>query len=103
MSGTDTAEEPFGSGSIRVAATANAPDGYPVKANQELMRYLVPESPAYPQAVAEVWFCDVETAERGGFSRLDSKGDEPPGAAVRGSLYGWYFGEIEGHYPSKDK
>ncbi len=66
-------DEPYGAGSIRVAATATAPDGgYTVKGNEDSMLYHTTDSPSYKQTIAEVWFRDVETAENAGFSRWDS-------------------------------
>ena len=66
-------DEPYGAGSVRVAATATAPDGgYTIKGNEDSMLYHSPESPAYKQTIAEVWFRDVETAEKAGFARWDS-------------------------------
>jgi uncharacterized membrane protein ArfC len=65
-------DEPYGAGSVRVAATATAPDGgYTIKGNEDSMLYHSPESPAYAVTVAEVWFRDVETAEKAGFARWD--------------------------------
>ena len=66
-------DDPYGAGSIRVAATATAPDGgYTVKGNEDSMLYHTTDSPSYKQTIAEVWFRDVETAENAGFSRWDS-------------------------------
>jgi uncharacterized membrane protein ArfC len=65
-------DEPYGAGSIRVAATADAPSGYTIKGNEDSMLYHSPESPSYKQTIAEIWFRDVETAERAGFNRWDS-------------------------------
>ena len=66
-------DEPYGAGSIRVAATATAPDGgYTVKGNEDSMLYHTTDSPSYKQTIAEVWFRDVETAEKAGFARWDS-------------------------------
>ena len=66
-------DQPYGAGSIRVAATATAPDGgYTVKGNEDSMLYHTTDSPSYKQTIAEVWFPYVETAENAGFSRWDS-------------------------------
>jgi hypothetical protein len=65
-------DEPYGAGSIRVKATADAPSGYPVKGNEDSMLYHTTESPSYERTIAEVWFRDVETAEAAGFNRWDS-------------------------------
>ena len=36
------------------------------------MLYHTTDSPSYKQTIAEVWFRDVETAEKAGFARWDS-------------------------------
>ncbi|WP_102145325.1 hypothetical protein [Mycobacterium hubeiense] len=65
--------KPYGEGSIRLATgTADAPEGYTVKGNEDSMLYHTPESPSYAQTIAEIWFKDVESAERAGFNRWDS-------------------------------
>ena len=62
---------PDGAGSIRVPAATDGPKGYTVKGNEDSMLYHTPESPSYKQTLAEVWFRDVDSAERAGFSRWD--------------------------------
>ena len=64
-------EEPYGTGSLRVAPSASAPSGYPVKGNEDSMLYHTPESPSYKQKIAEIWFRDEETAQKAGFTRWD--------------------------------
>ena len=64
--------EPYGPGSARIAAGGAAPSGYDIKGNEDSMLYHTPESPAYAETIAEVWFRDVETAEKAGFARWDS-------------------------------
>jgi hypothetical protein len=65
-------EEPYGPGSLRVAAGADRPSGYEIKGDEDAMLYHSPESPSYQVTVAEVWFLDVQTAEKAGFNRWDS-------------------------------
>lgn len=66
-------ESPFGAGSVRLAVgSADAPEGYTVKGNEDSMLYHTTESPQYRQTIAEIWFVDVESAEKGGFNRWDS-------------------------------
>jgi uncharacterized membrane protein ArfC len=73
LKGVAVEEEPYGAGSIRIAATADAPDGgYTVKGNEDSMLYHTTDSPSYKRTIAEVWFRDVETAEAAGFNRWDS-------------------------------
>lgn len=65
-------DEPYGAGSIRVPAAADGPSGYTVKGNEDSMLYHTAESPSYEQTIAEIWFRDIETAEKAGFARWDS-------------------------------
>jgi uncharacterized membrane protein ArfC len=65
-------EAPYGEGSARVAAGAAAPTGWTIKGNEDSMLYHSPESPAYKQTIAELWFRDEETAIAAGFARWDS-------------------------------
>ncbi len=67
----ETKEEPYGSGSLRLAAGAGAPSGYAIKGNEDSMLFHTPDSPSYEQTIAEVWFRDEETAEKAGFTRWD--------------------------------
>ncbi|KQT93760.1 50S ribosomal protein L17 [Marmoricola sp. Leaf446] len=45
-----------------------APEGFPIKGNEDSMKYHEPLSPAYAQTIAEVWFDSVESAEAAGFT-----------------------------------
>ena len=71
-------DEPYGTGSARVAAGASAPAGYTIKGNEDSMLYHTTDSPSYKQTIAEVWFRTEEAAERAGFTRWDK------GRAARG-------------------
>ena len=68
----DGDEEPYGAGSLRLTAGADAPAGYTIKANEDSMLYHTTDSPSYEQTIAELWFRDVATAEAEGFNRWDS-------------------------------
>jgi large subunit ribosomal protein L17 len=46
-----------------------APDGFPVKGNENSMKFHEPDGQWYAQTVAEVWFDSVESAEAAGFTR----------------------------------
>lgn len=70
--GAAGAGKPYGTGSIRIEPSATAPEGYPVKGNEDSMLYHTTESPSYAQTVAEIWFVDEESAIKGGFNRWDS-------------------------------
>ncbi len=46
-----------------------APEGFPVKGNEDSMRYHEPDSQWYDRTTAEVWFASAEAAEAAGFSK----------------------------------
>jgi large subunit ribosomal protein L17 len=65
---TSTADAPYGEGShAPLDDPAEAPEGFPVKGNEDSKKYHVPESPHYGRTVAEVWFASPEAAEAAGF------------------------------------
>ena len=68
----DVPPGPHGPGSAKPAADGSGPEGWTVKGNEDSKLYHAPESPAYAVTVAEVWFRDVDTAEKAGFARWDS-------------------------------
>ena len=71
LTGGGELEEPYGAGSVRLAAGAAAPSGYDIKGNEDSMLYHPPDSPAYNETIAEVWFFDEETAKAAGFDKWD--------------------------------
>ena len=76
---TSTAEAPYGEGShAPLADPHEAPEGFPIKGNEDSRIYHVPESPHFGRTVPEVWFATTEAAEAAGF--------EPP--AISGSTSG---------------
>ena len=46
-----------------------APEGFPVKGNEESMKYHEPDGQWYEQTVAEVWFDTAASAEAAGFTK----------------------------------
>src|SRR4051794_12319368 len=48
---------------------SRAPEGFPVKGNEDSMKFHEPDGQWYEQTVAEVWFDSVESAEAAGFTR----------------------------------
>jgi large subunit ribosomal protein L17 len=48
---------------------SKAPEGFPVKGNEDSMKFHEPDGQWYEQTVAEVWFDSVESAEAAGFTR----------------------------------
>ena len=83
LTGGDVELEPYGTGSIRTAASADAPSsqaGYTIKGNEDSMLYHTTESPWYKQTIAEVWFADEASAVAAGFARWDSGKNAKAGA-----------------------
>jgi large subunit ribosomal protein L17 len=48
---------------------SHAPEGFPIKGNEDSMKFHEPDGQWYEQTVAEVWFDSVESAEAAGFTR----------------------------------
>jgi large subunit ribosomal protein L17 len=48
---------------------SKAPEGFPVKGNEDSMKYHEPDGQYYEQTTAEVWFASAEAAEAAGFTR----------------------------------
>ena len=46
-----------------------APDGFPIKGNQDSMKYHEPDGQWFEQTVAEVWFDTAASAEAAGFTK----------------------------------
>ena len=46
-----------------------APEGFPIKGNQDSMKYHEPDSQGFEQTVAEVWFDSAASAEAAGFTK----------------------------------
>lgn len=64
-------KDPYGPGSLRLAAGAVPPAGYTIKGNADSMLFHGPDSPSYEQTIAEVWFFDEATARAAGFDKWD--------------------------------
>jgi large subunit ribosomal protein L17 len=48
---------------------SQAPEGFPIKGNEDSMKFHEPNGQWFEQTVAEVWFDTVESAEAAGFTR----------------------------------
>ncbi len=48
---------------------STAPEGFPIKGNEDSMKFHEPDGQWFEQTVAEVWFDTVESAEAAGFTR----------------------------------
>jgi len=70
-------EAPYGEGShAPLADAAEAPEGFPIKGNEDSKLYHVPGSAFYDRTVAEVWFATAEAAEAAGFALPASQQDK---------------------------
>jgi large subunit ribosomal protein L17 len=65
---TSTEDAPYGEGShAPLDDPAEAPEGFPIKGNEDSKLFHVPGSSHYDRTVAEVWFATPEAAEAAGF------------------------------------
>jgi len=48
---------------------SRAPEGFPIKGNEDSMKYHTPDGQWYDQATAEVWFSSEEAAQAAGFTK----------------------------------
>ena len=48
---------------------SQAPEGFPIKGNEDSMKYHEPDGQWYGQTVAEIWFDTAESAEAAGFTK----------------------------------
>jgi hypothetical protein len=62
---------PYGKGSSKAGAGGIGPNGWLIKGNADSMLFHGPDSPAYEQTIAEVWFFDEATARAAGFDKWD--------------------------------
>jgi large subunit ribosomal protein L17 len=78
---TSTEGAPYGAGShAPLEDAAEAPEGFPIKGNEDSKLYHVPGSAHYDRTVAEVWFATPEAAEAAGFE-LPASQREDAGSA----------------------
>ena len=63
---TEAAEAKY-AGSHPATADNEAPEGFPVKGNEDSMKFHEPSSPWYGRTIAEVWFRSAAAAEAAGF------------------------------------
>lgn len=67
----DVPAGPHGKGSAAPGSDGSGPAGWAIKGNADSMLFHGPDSPAYEQTIAEVWFFDEATALAAGFDRWD--------------------------------
>jgi large subunit ribosomal protein L17 len=74
---TSTAEAPYGEGSHGpLDDPTEAPEGFPIKGNEDSKLYHVPGSSHYDRTEAEVWFASAEAAEAAGFELPPSQRED---------------------------
>jgi large subunit ribosomal protein L17 len=74
---TSTEDAPYGEGShAPLDDPAEAPEGFPIKGNEDSKLYHVPGSAHYDRTVAEVWFATPEAAEAAGFELPGSQRED---------------------------
>jgi large subunit ribosomal protein L17 len=73
---TDVFEETVGGtsgkypgSSVPLENADKAPEGYPIKANENSMKYHTPDGQWFDQTTAEVWFDTEESAQAAGFTK----------------------------------
>jgi large subunit ribosomal protein L17 len=64
-----TEDAPYGPGSHAVIEDDSQPEGFPIKGDEGSKLYHTPDSPAYEEAVAEVWFATEQDAQAAGFDK----------------------------------
>lgn len=62
-----TEDTPYGAGSHAPLAGDSAPEGFPVKGDEDARVYYTEDSSDYAGVTADVWFASVEAAEDAGF------------------------------------
>ncbi len=67
----DVPAGPYGKGSAKAGESGSGPVGWLIKGNADSMLFHGPDSPAYEQTIAEVWFFDEDTARAAGFDKWD--------------------------------
>ena len=67
----DVPPGPHGKGSAAAGPGGEGPEGWLIKGNADSMLFHGPDSPAYEQTIAEVWFFDEESARKAGFDKWD--------------------------------
>jgi hypothetical protein len=91
-----------GPGWVRGTGRRDCPVGYPVKGNEPSNVYYEPGDPGYPQVIPEMCFEDAATAQRVGFTSIQSGGAAAAAAAAPvGFLRGTGGRECPAGYPIK--
>jgi len=54
---------------VPLEAAAEAPEGFPIKGNEDSKKYHTPDGQWFEQTEAEIWFDTEESAQSAGFSK----------------------------------
>jgi len=65
----DIADAPHGDGSHAPLADGGQPEGFPIKGNEDSMKYHEPDGQWFENTEAEVWFATPDAAEAAGYTR----------------------------------
>jgi large subunit ribosomal protein L17 len=63
---------PYEGSHVPLEDESQAPEGFPIKGNEDSKKYHEPDGQWFEQTVAEVWFATTEAAEAAGFTRAGS-------------------------------
>jgi large subunit ribosomal protein L17 len=66
---TDEAETAYAGSHAPLEDADQAPEGFPIKGNEDSKKYHEPDGQWFDQTVAEVWFDTAESAEAAGFTK----------------------------------
>ncbi len=69
VAGTGEGTEAYAGSHAPLEDADQAPEGFPIKGNQDSMKYHEPDGQWFEQTVAEVWFDSAESAEAAGFTK----------------------------------
>ncbi|MBB6628753.1 50S ribosomal protein L17 [Nocardioides sp. KIGAM211] len=59
----------YAGSSVPLEDAAKAPEGFPIKGNEDSMKYHTPDGQWFEQTTAEVWFDSEESAQAAGFTK----------------------------------
>ena len=63
---------PYEGSHVPLEDESQAPEGFPIKGNEDSKKYHEPDGQWFEQTVAEVWFATAEAAEAAGFTKAGS-------------------------------
>jgi large subunit ribosomal protein L17 len=66
----------YAGSSVPLEDASVAPEGFPIKGNEDSMKYHTPDGQWFEQTVAEIWFDTEESAVAAGFTKAGETEDE---------------------------